>query len=154
MIKLRGYDMTKSYAVAFALCIFTLTGCRGPWVARNSRQNMPADALNAVVVMDAGLRSWRPFVDMFGAALTVDRNIMHAMEGGGIEVSVEFKNNRSADQHFQVQTVFRDGEGVMLSDQSNWEHIIIPRRSSYLYRCRSMSKEARNYNVRVRKSSN
>lgn len=143
--------MIKRIIFISCLSMFLLCGCAGPWVARNSQEHMTVDD---VVVMDKSLRSWRPFTDVFGASVTVDRKKGTTKDDGRLHLQVELKNNRGDDLHFQIQTIFKDAQGFMLSDQSNWEHVIIPRQSSYRYSCTSMSKLAKHYLVRVRRSIN
>ena len=144
----------KISKIAASLILICLCGCIGPWSLHRTSDYIAATELkNTVVVMDNSLNSYRPFFDVFGQTVTVDKENMTAKDDGRLAVHVELKNNRSTDLHLQIQTVFKDVKGLMLPDESNWEYIIIPRLSSYLYTCTSMNKNARQYLVRVRESS-
>ena len=136
---------------SLSLVLLCVDGCVGPWAARQSGAPV-ATMANTVVVMDRDMRSWQPFATVFGDAVTVDRNTGTKTVDGRLLAHIELKNNRNRDLHLQIQTVFRDGQGAQLSDQSNWEYIIIPRQSTHLYSCTSMQKSAATYQVRIRKS--
>jgi len=126
-------------------------GCVGPWPMRQLVTNASTTP-NSVVVMDRNMKSCQLFTVIFGADVTVERDTGTKTDDGRLLVQVEFKNNMDRDLHLQIQTTFRDRQGLLLSDESNWEYVIIPRQSTYLYSCASMRKDAETYQVRVRRS--
>jgi hypothetical protein len=136
--------------VAVVACLTWLTSCVGPW----GMKAVPADAgiysLDSVVVMDNRATDWRPLSYVTGARAEAGRVRGEVVDGSGnLRVSAELKNNRASAVTLQVQTVFYDGERFPTGDETNWEHIVVPRRSIHLYTTSSM-KPAQHFQVRVR----
>lgn len=71
-------------------------------------------------------------------------------EDDRLEVVLELANLSSLDLEIQVQTVFRDSEGRLISDETNWRMLVLPGSGSARYEVRSLSVEAETFVVQVR----
>lgn len=71
-------------------------------------------------------------------------------EDGRLDVVLELANLSSLDVEVQLQTVFRDGEGRLLSDETGWQMMVLPGSGSSRYEVRSLSVEAETFVVQVK----
>lgn len=132
----------------FSVAASTVVGC-GPW--------RPGDVGNPdwrhahVVVMDRNLKTWVPLDVAWGGELRVASTNQNETKDGRLRVVVELHNTTGTSLDLQVQTAFKDANGVLLEDETNWEHVIIPRRSMELYTTSSLTRQAKDYVVRIRK---
>lgn len=136
--------------LSLALFIGFLCGCAGPWRGQELPPRAWRDA--TVVVMDRALKTWVPLDVGWGGELKVGSETSSCRDDGRLHVRVEFHNTTAEPLNLQIQTAFKDSQGMITEDQTNWEHVIIPKRSLELYTATSLSARAKGYVVRVRKA--
>jgi len=139
--------------IAQLLCglILFCASCTGPWKARQPTVHKELrEYKNDVVVYDRSLGGWFPLNTVFRSDLTVDAKRASVTPDGRLKVEVQFKNNLSKQLNLQVQTVFLDDTDFMLSDQTNWGPLPVPKFATERYSTTSMSRQARSYVVCVR----
>jgi len=137
-------------SLSLVLFVGFLCGCAGPW---RGQKLAPEAWRNAtVVVMDRALKTWVPLDVGWGGELKVGNEASSTRDDGRLHVRVELHNTTAAPLNLQIQTAFKDSQGMVTEDQTNWEHVIIPKRSIELYTATSLSARAKSYVVRVRKA--
>jgi hypothetical protein len=71
-------------------------------------------------------------------------------DDGRLDVVLELANLSALDVEVQVQTVFRDGQGQLLSDETGWQMMVLPGNGSSRYEVRSLSTDAESFVVQVK----
>ena len=71
-------------------------------------------------------------------------------DDGRLDVVLELDNLSALDVEVQVQTVFRDGQGQLLSDETGWQMMVLPGNGSSRYEVRSLSTDAESFVVQVK----
>ena len=71
-------------------------------------------------------------------------------DDGRLDVVLELANLSALDVEVQVQTVFRDGEGRLLSDETGWQMMVLPGNGSSRYEVRSLSTDGESFVVQVK----
>ncbi|MBF0217780.1 MAG: hypothetical protein HQL30_12405 [Candidatus Omnitrophica bacterium] len=70
-------------------------------------------------------------------------------EDGRLTVSSKFINKTKGKLEVQIQTVFKDENGEM-TDQTNWELVLVPSGSYYYYKAASLNSKAKDYTIKCR----
>lgn len=131
--------------------ILFCTSCTGPWKAQQPAVHKELrEYKNEVVVYDRSLGGWYPLNTVFRSDLTVDAKRASATPDGRLRVEIQFKNNLTKQLNLQVQTVFLDETDFMLSDQTSWSPLLLPKYATERYSTTSMSRQAKGYIVCVR----
>lgn len=101
-----------------------------------------------------------PGVDSTPAVMAMDRaayklvgvQALQAVPEGDarLRVTVEITNLSSLDLPVQVQTIFRDKDGMLTGDETNWQMIVLPGNGSSRYEVVSLTPSPGSYTVQIR----
>ena len=69
---------------------------------------------------------------------------------GRLKLVLELNNLSSQPLPVQVQTVFRDAEGALYGDETNWQMITLPGAGDYRYEVMSLQSKADSFVVQIR----
>lgn len=81
----------------------------------------------------------------------IANQVTRPLPDGRLEVRVELANRSRKDLPVQIQTVFRDGEGMLMSDSTAFEVVVLPAGGSKLYEVKSLQPGPASHLVQVRK---
>ena len=70
-------------------------------------------------------------------------------EDGRLMVSARFMNKTKGTLEVQIQTLFKDTNGN-ITDQTNWELILVPSKSYYYYEAKSLNDRAKKYTIKCK----
>jgi hypothetical protein len=131
--------MGRHVPVIAALLGLALAGCsfKGP---RPLQAFKPLDETDSVLAVDEA--SYK-LVAM--SQLQAERQ-----KDGRLQLVVELNNLSAQDLSIQVQTVFRNQEGSLYGDETNWEMIVLPGGGDYRYEVTSLQPQADTYRIQVR----
>ena len=141
--------MSKSWSVVKCVIgVFLLSGCAaGPYhtvpydVQQDKERNLK------VVVLDKELDN--QFASKRIVVLTKETGWT---EDQRLKVYCEIRNMKDETLRLQVQTVFRDEQGLQIGDDTNWELILVPGYVTYAYSTTAFSTKAKDYTIRIRKA--
>ncbi len=122
---------------ALLLALLVSCGWRGPTAIQTWSHLEPVP--NVIALDEA---AWK-LVSL--SDIQVDR-----ADDGRLDVVLELANLSDRDLEVQVQTVFRDAEGGLISDETNWRMMVLPGNGSARYEVRSLSTQAASFVVQVR----
>jgi len=71
-------------------------------------------------------------------------------DDGRLKLVIELNNLSSLDLPVQVQTVFRDADGSLYGDETNWQMITLPGGGDYRYEVVSLQSKADSFVVQIR----
>ncbi len=71
-------------------------------------------------------------------------------EDGRLKAYTELENQTAKNLYIQVQTQFRDVQGALTKDVTNWRTIVMPPNSVTSYEASSMNDDAADFVVRVK----
>lgn len=129
-----------SVAVALGFAFTALTGCvswKGPEPLQTFK---PLKETSSVLAADEAASK---LVAM--SQLQADRE-----SDGRLKLVLELNNLSSLDLPVQVQTVFRDGEGSLYGDETNWQMVTLPGGGDYRYEVVSLQPKADSFVVQIR----
>ncbi|MBL7071732.1 MAG: hypothetical protein ISS26_06155 [Candidatus Omnitrophica bacterium] len=120
---------------------FTLVGCATvpDKAIRETSKHGQYEDTETVIMLDKKIRKFLYVVDQSESKT----------EDGRLAVSAKFINKTNGKLEAQVQTVFKDENGNM-SDQTNWELILVPSGSHYYYKAASLNTKAKTYTIKCR----
>ena len=125
----------------FLLIVLFLSGCatgaRKP-IRVTSGSGLYEDTEN-IVMLDGKVRRWLHVVDVSSSKT----------EDGRLIVKAKFLNKRKIPLQARVQTLFKD-KTAHVSDETNWELIMIPPNSYYYYETTSLNDKADKYVIRCK----
>ena len=131
---------TKNIGFLILVVLF-LNGCAtvpGKAVKVTKRSYLYEDT-ETLVMLDRKIREYLHIVDQNETWL----------EDGRLVVNAKFMNVTKGRLEAQVQTVFKDANGN-ISDQTNWELILIPAKSHYFYEAKTLNNRAKKYTTKCR----
>lgn len=70
-------------------------------------------------------------------------------EDGRLMVNARFMNKTKGTLEVQIQTLFKDANGN-ITDQTNWELILVPSKSYYYYEAKSLNDRAEKYTIKCK----
>mgnify|MGYP006928156348 CR=1 FL=1 len=129
--------MGRRLPVALALLLLVACGWRGPEAVQTWSHLEP---VHNVIALDEA--AWQ--------LVSLSDYQIERGEDGRLDVVLELANLSSLDVEVQLQTVFRDGEGRLLSDETGWQMVVLPGNGSSRYEVRSLSVEAETFVVQVK----
>ncbi len=127
----------RAPVLALGLALFVACSWRGPTPVQAWSH---LDPVSNVIALDEA--AWR--------LVSLSDYQVARGEDDRLEVVLELANLSSLDLEIQVQTVFRDGDGRLISDETNWRMLVLPGSGSARYEVRSLSAEAESFVVQVR----
>ncbi|MEL6347265.1 MAG: hypothetical protein AAFV53_29385 [Myxococcota bacterium] len=131
--------MGRHVSVAFAMVAMLWVGCA--WRGPKPLQTFPKVAPSVQVVA----------LDQEAYQLVAIQNQqVNALEDGRLQVQVELANLSSLDLDIQVQTTFRDSDGMPAGDSTPFEVLVIPGNGSKLYEVISVRTDPAMYTVQVK----
>ena len=116
-----------------------LMGCswRGPAPLQTPRG---VDETSSVLAMDKA--AWQ---------LVALNQVQAEREADGrLRVVLELANLSSLELAVQVQTVFRDKEGALYGDETNWQMVVLPGSANYRYDVVSLRPDADSFKVQLK----
>lgn len=119
------------------LVMASFVACGPTRVAKNPD---PVQYQEDVLLLD---RAYKPYLNV------VSQNV-RKLESGQLEIIIEIQNTRNKDLWADVQTVFKDKDGIEV-DKTNWEPIMFHRREVTTYKKVSLSLDAADYRLVIRK---
>ena len=122
---------------ALLLALLVACGWRGPTAIQTWSHLEPVP--NVIALDEA---AWR-LVSL--SDIQVKRS-----DDGRLDVVLELANLSDKQLEVQVQTVFRDAQGGLISDETNWRMVVLPGSGSTRYEVRSLSTEAASFVVHVK----
>jgi hypothetical protein len=135
---------TAALALALVAGLATLTtGCR-------TEGALPAETVTGKGVT---IESDEQFVlldkDLKGK-LSFHNPVSRRVDNGRLEVTVDVRNRTRKPVVLALSTVFRDGEGVALNDESGWQPVFLGPAQTQTYRVTSITEQAAYFTVRAR----
>ena len=130
----------------FSLVTYCI-GC-GPWRVPSYSPDKPAvekQASSSVVALDKKLVQW-----ISSRKIKVASERADWTPDGRLQVSLELENRTKETFPVQIQTVFKDRHGSFTEDKTNWEYIILTKKSITLYKATALSKESEGYLIRIK----
>ncbi len=82
--------------------------------------------------------------------VAVQNKTIERLGDGRLEVRLELANLSSKDLSVQVQTLYRDKDGVLLDDATPFEMVTLPGNGSKLYKATSLKPTAETYTVQIK----
>ena len=82
--------------------------------------------------------------------LSFHNPISRRVDNGRLEIVVELRNRTREPLIVNLSTVFRDGEGVTLNDESAWQPVFLGPAQTQVYRVTSITEQAAYFTVRAR----
>lgn len=133
---------TMIAALALIACLsLAATGCKtGPYTAK-SVQPSPEDT-ESLVLLDKELVK-QISVQVQRAGFTSD---------GRLTAEANLRNLTKKTLNVQVQTVFKDAQGLSTGDESAWRTMILNPNAMETYQSNAMNMKAERYTIRVRKA--
>ncbi len=134
--------MRSSCAIALIVSVLApllSPGCKGPYEARGGDRGI--EAHEQIVLMDEDLK-WPIKVVASKADRTPDARLA---------IAVDLQNRLEQPLVVQIQTVFKDKDGMSTGDETNWEFVTIPGYSTHTYRVTSGNSQAADFLVRIRR---
>lgn len=136
------------FALSFVVGIFLLSGCAaGPYhtipydVQQDKERNLK------VVVLDKDLDS-----QFSSKRIVVLTKKTEWTEDQRLKVYCEIRNMKDEVLRLQIQTVFRDEQGLQIGDDTNWELVLVPGYATYAYKTVAFNTKAKDYTIRIRKA--
>ncbi len=141
--------MLKLFSILFLLVgISILNGCAaGPYHSIPYNVNEDKERTLKAVILDKDLDN--QFSSKRVVILTQKTDWT---EDNRLKVYCEIRNMKKELLRLQIQTIFRDGKGFQVGDDTNWELILIPQYSTYAYKTTAFNNKAKDYTIRIRKA--
>ena len=118
--------------------ILILSACRGPYVPVGKAPSV--EDTEPVVLLDKSLKK----------RIAVDRTGLKTLADGRVQVVANLRNRTSSDLEIQVQTVFKDRDGVSTQEDSAWEMRFLAAHETETYELMSRGTNAEKYTIRIR----
>jgi hypothetical protein len=131
----------KKETIIFLLMVLFLSGCAtvpGKGITATKKSDLYEDT-ETLVMLDRKIRKFLYVVDQ-SETLTED---------GRLVVNARFMNKTKGTLEVQIQTLFKDANGN-ITDETNWELILVPSKSHYYYEAKSLNDRARKYTIKCR----
>ena len=134
-----GRDVPVIRRAALLLTALLLVGCswRGPAPLQTFKG---VDETASVLAMDKA--AWK---------LVALSQVQAERESDGrLRVVLELTNLSNLQLAVQIQTVFRDKEGMLYGDETNWQMVALPGASNYRYDVVSLRADADSFLVQLK----
>ncbi len=141
--------MSKAWCVfTFFVGIFILSGCAsGPYHAIPYDVQQDKERNFKIVVLDKDLDN-----QFSSKRIVILTKNVEWTEDKRMKVYCEIRNMKDEMLRLQIQTLFRDGQGFQVGDDTNWELVLIPGYTTYAYKTAAFSPKAKDYTIRIRKA--
>ncbi|MDP8292744.1 MAG: hypothetical protein P9M04_02910 [Candidatus Orphnella occulta] len=119
-----------------------LTGCSTTGPQRPIQAKGSGDLIEEkddIVMLDSGLKYQLYLVDKSTSRTDDNRVIARA----------KFLNKTKDTLRVQLQTIFKN-EGGSMTDETNWEFVLIPSNGYHYYESKSLNSKAEKYTIRCR----
>lgn len=82
--------------------------------------------------------------------VAVQNKVVEKTDDGRLKLRIELANLSSLDLSVQVQTLYRDGEGMLTGDATPFEMIVLPGNGSKLYETAALKPSAESFTVQIK----
>jgi hypothetical protein len=133
-----GSDVPMKGALA-ALALLLVQACA--WHGPQALQTWPevGDAPEIVALDKA---AWK--------LVAVQKRSMTITPDGQAQISLELANLSAKDLSVQVQTIFRNKDGMLTGDETSWQMVRIPGNATWLYEVKSLQPHPGSYLIQIK----
>lgn len=130
----------KGITLYIFLAVF-LTGCAGPVKAIKATRGtaLYEEGAETVIMLNRELRRKLYIIDQASSRLN----------DGRLMVKMRFFNKTAYTLKPAIQTLFKGGDGN-ITDETNWQTILIPANSYYYYEAKSLNDKAVTYAIKCK----
>ena len=126
--------------------IFVFSGCAaGPYKSVRYDTSKDLERQSNVVIMDKTLSN-----QFSKKRVVIVGEKSEWTPDNRLKVYCEIRNMKKNLLRLQVQTVFKDENNFSIESDTNWELVLIPEFSTYVYTTTALNKKAKKYTVRIK----
>ena len=123
-----------------------LSGCAaGPYKAVKYNASKDIERQSNVVIIDKSLSN-----QFAKKRVTIVGEKSEWTSDNRLKVYCEIRNMKKDVLRLQVQTVFKDQDNFSIESDTNWELILIPEFSTYVYTTTALNDTAKKYTIRIK----
>ena len=132
--------------VILAVITVIVSGCAaGPYKATRYKESEDIERQSNVVIMDKTLSN-----QFSGKRVVIVGEKSEWTSDNRLKVYCEIRNMKKKLLRLQVQTVFKDENDFSIEMDTNWELVLIPEFSTYVYTTAALNDKAKKYTIRVK----
>jgi len=132
--------------IILSVVVLVLNGCAaGPYKAVKYDTSKDIERQSNVVIIDKSLSN-----QFAKKRVTIVGEKSEWTSDNRLKVYCEIRNMKKDVLRLQVQTVFKDQDNFSIESDTNWELILIPEFSTYVYTTTALNDKAKKYTIRIK----
>jgi len=132
--------------IILSVTVLVLSGCAaGPYKAVKYNASKDIERQSNVVIIDKSLSN-----QFAKKRVTIVGEKSEWTSDNRLKVYCEIRNMKKDVLRLQVQTVFKDQDNFSIESDTNWELILIPEFSTYVYTTTALNDTAKKYTIRIK----